>query len=151
MPLVTTTEAFGRLLLGIPADLSWSIDQAVGLRREERFVSGARRQTAFMGIASLMAGLTIVLGVAVSLGMFESHAFGHDVARGVWGVVGVSAGAMILVGLTAGRGLPLVGDLFVTLGAFPLAAILVWTIFLPALWLLLAMSLLVKVFRFVLR
>ncbi len=147
-PQVTASEAFGRWLMGIPADLTWSIDHTLRSRRKEEFVSEPVRQTAYLGVATLMAGLTVITSLAVSLGMFESHVYGHDVARSMWGVVGVSAGAMIVFGLSMGRRLPLVGDLFVTLGAFPLAAILVWTIFLPALWLLLAISLLVRAFRF---
>ena len=108
-------------------------------------------QSAFTGIAGLIAALTVILFVSVSLGFFESHVSGHDVPRFVWGIVGVSAGAMILVGLSVGRRLPMLGDIFVVVGASPLAAILVWTIFLPALWILLAMFLLIRALRFALK
>ena len=116
--------------------------------RRSGVVDESRGQMTFMGIAGLMAALTVILFVSVSLGMFENHVSGREVPRFAWGIVGILAGALILVGLAVGRRFTLLGDAFVIVGAFPLAAILVWTIFLPVLWLLLAMFLVVRALRF---
>ena len=105
-------------------------------------------QKASIVVAALMAALTAVLFVLVSLGMGESHVSGHDVPRFVWGIVGLSTGATILVGLWVSKRSALLGGILVGVGAFPLAAILVWTIFLPVLWLLLATFVVVKAMRF---
>ena len=153
-PNVVALQMFVRTMLGIPADLSWHVEQAIAARRvgeasETRGnVSGSVTQKGFMGVAALMAAFTIIVGVLVSLGMGESHVAGHGVPRFVWGVVGLSAGAMILAGLWASKRSPLLGGILVVVGAVPLASILVWTIFLPVLWLLLAMFVVVRALRF---
>ena len=94
-----------------------------------------------------MAVITAAIGVLVSFGIAESHVAGHDVPRFVWAIVGLSADAMILAGLWANGRSPLLGGILVLAGALPLAFILVWTIFLPVVWVLLAMFTAVRVIR----
>ena len=71
-------QVFGRLLLGMPADLSWRLEQAGATRREGKVserrlnVNESKGQMAFIGVAAVMAAFTILVGVLVSFGMGES-------------------------------------------------------------------------------
>ncbi|PZC44742.1 MAG: hypothetical protein C1O27_002641 [Chloroflexi bacterium] len=104
-------------------------------------------RAAFVGIAGLFAALTAIVGGSVALGLFESHVSGYEVPRALWGITGGSVGATILVGLSTGRRLPALGDPVVAIAALPLAAIMIWTIVLPVLWVLLVMLMLMKALR----
>ena len=149
---VIAFHVFGRWLMGVPADVSWRLEQVLAARRRERereLGNESRGQMAFMRIATLMAAFTVLVGALVSLGMGERHVSGHDVPRFVWGIAGLSAGTIILAGLSVMRRSPMLGGILVVAGAFPLAAILVWTILLPLLWVLLAMFVFIRALSFV--
>ena len=81
-------------------------------------------QNAFTGVAALLAALYMVVGVLVWVGIGNPG----DYPRFAWAIVGLSAGAMIVVGLLANRRSPLLGDILVFVGAVPLAVLFLWAI-----------------------
>ena len=87
-------------------------------------VNGSWSQKAFMGVAALLAALYVAVGALVWVGMGNPG----DYPRFALGIVGLSAGAMILVGLWVGRRSPLLGVTLVAVGAVPLAILFFWAI-----------------------
>lgn len=140
----TATEIFGRLVWGIPADVSWRAEQS----RSEKSDSDSENrnvpfaQKGFVVVAVLLGATYLALGVITS-------AQGGANSPIPDGFVPLVTGAMIFAGLRVSGKSPIVGGILVASGAtplgialsstwvFPIAALLVATFAIgQPLWLL---------------
>ena len=102
-------------------------------------MTGRDRQASeslFRGLAAFLAVTTIVVGVSAWLGADIPGGYPRSAA----GIVGVSAGACMLVGVWAFSRLPLVGALLILPVAVPLAVLLAWAAVPPVVVLLMLLS-----------
>jgi hypothetical protein len=126
-----TMQRFGRWLLGIPADLSWRLEQ-IGSRKErpekvERAIKlpTTMVQRGIFGFIILLAGFFIVMGPVVLIGG------GGDgwVERALWGITPIVAGSMILTGLYIINQSPRLGAGLLSGGAIIMALAWFWLFF----------------------
>lgn len=95
----------------------------------------SKSQRAFSAVALLLAVLYMAAGLAVWLGIWNPNEF----ARSLWGLGGLLAGVLILLGVWMQESSPLVGALFVFAGAVPVAVVFSWTLLPPVLTLFMLM------------
>jgi hypothetical protein len=93
-------------------------------------------ESLFRGLAGFLAVTTIVVGVSAWLGADIPGGYPRSAA----GIVGVSAGACMLVGVWAFSRIPLVGALLILPVAVPLAVLLAWAAVPPVVVLLMLLS-----------
>ena len=143
--VTTAAEVLARMLLGIPADLSWRF--AAGRQRhagdvpERRVnVNTSLAQRGFVGIAALMAVLYVALGLSNAFVNQEPSfvsRFGEFWGGVLGSLIGFVPAVMIVIGLRAQRRSPLLGGILVLIGAAPLAVGMYWTVVGPVLAVLL--------------
>ena len=143
----TAALIFGRTVLGMPADVSWHVAELGGPEME-----GSLRRKALVGLTVVVAGLSLMTGVGMTVGLFIG---GWSLTDGViigpiylLGVIGGLAGPFVALAgvylirqaesegrsLTRGRTLLVAG-----MGGIALLALLVfWTIIGPIIAVVLA-------------
>jgi hypothetical protein len=89
----------------------------------------SKSQRAFTAVALLLAVLYMAAGLSVWLGVWNPNEF----ARSLWGLGGLLAGVLILLGVWMQESSPLVASLLVFGGALPIAIIFAWTLLPPVL------------------
>ncbi|MEJ2341388.1 MAG: hypothetical protein P8Y10_04190 [Gemmatimonadales bacterium] len=89
----------------------------------------SKSQRAFSAVALLLAVLYIAAGLSVWLGVWNPNEF----ARSLWGLGGLLAGVLILLGVWVQESSPVVGALLAFGGALPLAILFAWTLLPPVL------------------
>lgn len=137
-------EALARLVLGMPADVTWRLEQrssqTENIRKKgKRGIVSTTTQWAFVGGACLMAAFTVFVTSLVAFGFGESYFAGVDIPRPLWMVWGVAAGGLILAGVRVLSTSPVRGGGLVLLGALPMSTLLYWSVLVPAVWLTLAL------------
>jgi hypothetical protein len=134
-PDETALQVFGRLLLGIQADLSWRLEQRGAGRR-----SKVRRGIIESGgkMTTKMAGLGFILMTALLVGFYATMGvyvvFDEDqgpILSGVLTALFFAEGGMILAGLRLSRRAPLLGSVLLTVGALPLGLFVFWMVIPP--------------------
>ena len=144
-------ETFARLIFGIPADITWRLEQRgetadkTQTRREKSMLESTGDR-AFFGGAWLMAGFTVAVTFMVAFGGGESDVAGVHIARPLWAVLGVLLALLILGGVQTSKERPILGGTLVLIGGFPLASMLWWSVVVPVFWLALAVLLIARAF-----
>lgn len=92
----------------------------------------SKSQRGFTAVALLLAVLYMAAGLSVWLGVWNPNEF----ARSLWGLWGLLAGVLILLGVWMQESSPLAAGLLVTAGAVPVAVVFSWTLLPPVLTLL---------------
>lgn len=125
----TSFEVLLRVLLGIPADLSWRRGVTRGVRSGSlllgRMMSVVKRALLGLGVAaSMLLGAYFVMnGIGIAVGGGEG---GESML--VWGVLEVVAGVMLVVGPPLASRRPRLGAILVVLGTLVIAVTHVWLV-----------------------
>ena len=132
-PDVTAMQVLGRLLLGLPADLSWRLEQR-GAHKQAQAGKGIVKGSGAMvrilkerwlaGLVVLFAGFTMVFGTSIFVRFFGDGPLGLGAV--LFGLVPVAAGALILVGFFISEQAPWKGAALLTIGAVTIPAIHFW-------------------------
>jgi hypothetical protein len=139
---VSNGVALARLAAGMPADLSWRLEQRaaraaeIPIRRKESMIESTRRM-AFIGGAWLMVAFTVGVAWLVAFGMGEAEVAGVVIPRPIWAVAGGLAGLLIFAGIRSTGTSPMLGGALVLVGALPMAVLLAWSVVVPLVWLVL--------------
>ena len=141
----TALQVLARVLLGVPADLSWRVT-AGRMRRvdslPERRVRMNRSlaQKGFLVVALLLTAFYLFLGVSNALINQEPtfvERFGAFWGGVLGSLIGFIPAALIAAGLWLQRRAPVRGGILVLVAAVPVAVGMYWTVFGPLLALLL--------------
>lgn len=89
----------------------------------------SKSQRAFTAVALLLAVLYMAAGLSVWLGVWNPNEF----ARSLWGLGGLLAGVLIVLGVWMQESSPLVAAFLVFAGAVPVAVVFAWTLLPPVL------------------
>ncbi len=135
-PSVTGWQVLSRLLLGVPADLSWRLDawrrsgaaKGMTILGRTKSAGAAMLQNVPLGLTVLVAGIYIAGGVAFMVeyasGSLDYEASALDAVLD--GPIAAAAAAMILLGLFMSKQRPWLGAGVLTIGAAALPAVHPW-------------------------
>lgn len=128
-PADISFEAFLRVLLGVPADLSWRWEISRGVRPGTlllgRMISMVKR--ALLGLAvgatMLLGAYFIVNGIGIATGMGRGDGDGSML---MWGLIEVVSGVMLVVGPPLASRRPRIGTGLIVAGTLIIAVTHVW-------------------------
>ncbi len=126
-PDETALEVFGRLLLGVPADLTWRVQAGVSTRSDRSIkMNESLTMRGFFLAAVAIAIAPAAFGVSVIAGGGEGFS---GAERATFGSLQVAAAAAMVAGLVLSTRMPLVGIGLVALGAICMAVLWYWVPF----------------------
>ena len=130
----TSLEITVRLMLGMPADLSWRLEHASPKRSAARLYEGTRTmlQTASRYVMPILIALLAALYVAMGISGGIAGDIGGLGARLLWGTILGAAGILLVTGLFELKRKPLAASIAIGVGAILGAAVTFWTIVTPA-------------------
>ena len=130
----TSLEITVRLLLGIPADLSWRLEHARPKRSAARLYEGTRTmlQTASKHAMPVLIALFAAGCFAMAFGISIGGDVGGLAPRLLFGIVLGVAGILLAVGLIQLKRKPLAASIAIGVGAALGGAITFWAILTPA-------------------
>lgn len=127
----TALEILARLLLGMPADLSWRLEHRGSRRTATRMIEGSRtmltavKNNKMVVLASLLGALYIAGGIGSAIG-------GEDVSLS-WSLLMLACGGLVVGGLVAWTRGRRLGGILLACGASLGAAMTFWLLFIPPL------------------
>lgn len=130
--LETSLEILVRLLLGIPADLSWRLEHVSPRRSAARIYQGSRTmlQTASRNAIPILIGLLAAPYVASAFGVGLTGDMSTG-ERALWGTLIGIAGILLATGLIGLRRAPLAASIAIAAGAILGGAATFWMILTP--------------------
>ncbi len=131
----TSLEITVRLMLGIPADLSWRLEHVSPKRSATRLYQGSRAmlQTASRYVMPVLIGLLAAGSLAMAFGISIGGDVGGLAPRLLYGIgLGVAA-ILLAVGLSELKRKPLAASVAIGVGAILVGALTYWLILTPAL------------------
>ena len=146
---VTASQMLGRLLFGMPADLSWRSEQHRAVRHAETggknvmggtVSMGKLAHRGFIGVAVLLGLMALSVGVGAGLGLVDNEQ--GTIWRDV--TLSLSAGVALLAGIWTIERSPLLGGGLVVFGAIVIGLGTLWTMIVPVVMALVAMGAFVR-------
>ena len=128
-PALDAAETLARLVLGIPADLSWRAWAGSAARQEGKIqVKDTVANRLVFGVAVLIGLLPVLMGAAtvVDTGVFGASADEDAAGNMVFGAVSMLAGAVMVTGLLLSKSSPRVGLPVLAAGVIGIAAFWYW-------------------------
>ena len=89
----------------------------------------SKSERAFSAVALFLAVLYMAAGVSVWLGAWNPNEY----ARSLWGLAGILAGLVMVLGVWTNQKSPIAGALLVFAAAVPIAVVFAWTLLPPVL------------------
>ncbi len=123
-PPSTAGHVFSRIVLGIPADISWRAQAGSSARREGKIVMNetwTERLTVLVGFA--LAAVPVFLGLAVVAGNGE---WSSTTERVVFGALWAALGGLMVAGLLMSRRSPRAGPALVAVGVIAICIAWYW-------------------------
>jgi hypothetical protein len=138
-PDETALQVLVRLLLGIPADLSWRLEagrrsgaaKGTTILGMSKSMGAAMLQKGLLGLTVLLAALYIAGGVGFTVG-YVSGSLDWEVSAleaVYFGAIPFTSAAMILLGLFISKRSPWLGTSLVAIGAVAMTALWFWLFF----------------------
>jgi hypothetical protein len=132
-PQTTALQVLARLILGVPADLSWRLEQR-GAQRKARSLPGIGSAGALvrsararwgLGLAVLFGGFTIMFGVRI----FVRHVGEDAFAAALFGIGAIVAAVLMLTGFVISDQASRKGAVLLTIGAVTITILHFWMFF----------------------
>lgn len=130
-------EFLGRLVLGVPADLSWRLEHRGAGRRPLRIVEGSKNMIAavkkngMVGLSGLLGAFYLFMGIFVPIGGDWSST-SSTAGRAAYGAVVGLGGILVFAGLLGGGRAPRLAGVSLAAGAVIGAAMTFWLVVTPA-------------------
>ena len=128
-PLLAAAETLARLVLGIPADLSWRAEAGSAARQEGKIqVKDTVASRLVFGVAVLIGLLPVLMGAAtvVDTGVFGASADEDASDNIIFGAVSMLAGAVMVTGLLLSKSSPRFGLPVLAVGVIGIAVFWYW-------------------------
>jgi hypothetical protein len=130
----TSLEITVRLMLGMPADLSWRLEHASPKRSATRLYQGSRAmlQTASRYVMPVLIGLLAAGSLAMAFAIPIDGDIGGLAPRLMYGIVLGVAGLLLAVGLFELKRKPLAASVAIGVGAILVGGLTWWSMLTPA-------------------
>jgi hypothetical protein len=126
-PDETALEVFGRLLLGVPADVTWRLQAGLSTRSDRSIkMNESLTMRGFFLAAVAIAIAPAAFGIAIFAGSGEGF---HGAERAIFGTLQVAAAATMVAGLVLSTRQPGLAIGLVALGAICMVVLWYWVPF----------------------